>query len=154
MPHSRSPSKLAAGRPLVVEGDVCRESNVAQLLINRRWMQLFGPSTGGGGAAAAPPLLASYRHRSDAEPSKAWEITKNCSVTEVARGTFHLRSDTTTLVAVVAAKFTEVQMVREGCCCLGLLHGVLRLVCWVLCCAGGCGTGSCARCCTGYCAVH
>jgi hypothetical protein len=75
-------------------------------------------------------------------------------VTEVARGTFHLRSDTTTLVAVVAAKFTEVQMVREGCCCLGLLHGVLRLVCWVLCCAGGCGTGSCARCCTGYCAVH
>lgn len=117
-------------------------------------------------------MLASFRHQTDAEPSKLWEITQSCSVTEVGlrwqpepgcremhprrslckravpclapaacsrmpaavrqfcckaavhslalaclqveKGTFHLRVDTSTLVAVIAAKFTSVEMVREA----------------------------------------
>lgn len=112
-------------------------------------------------------MLASFRHQTDAEPSKLWEITNSCSVTEasvaaasaeqcpaawiwtvsavalcsrlaagcacclrgllardlnllglqpqqVERGTFHLRVDTSTLVAVIAAKFTDVEMVRRA----------------------------------------
>ena len=72
MPHWRSPSKTGEGRTLVVEGTVCRESNHVALLVNKRWMQLWGP--GPGGAASEPPLLASYRHQGDAEPSKQWEV--------------------------------------------------------------------------------
>lgn len=33
---------------------------------------------------------------------------------QVEKGTFHLRVDTSTLVAVIAAKFTSVEMVRPG----------------------------------------
>lgn len=53
-----------------------------------------------------------------------------CSVSEVERGTFHLRVDTSTLVAVIAAKFTEVEMVRSGggcgCSCGWVVGGVMR----------------------------
>lgn len=28
-------------------------------------------------------MLASFRHQTDAEPSKLWEITQSCSITEV-----------------------------------------------------------------------
>ncbi|KAI3426288.1 hypothetical protein D9Q98_008661 [Chlorella vulgaris] len=111
MPHYRSPSKLAEGRKLIVEGEVCRESNVAGRLVNKRWMQLFGSAVPTiAGAAVEPPLLASYRSRGDSEPSKLWEITKSCSVSEIEPGTFHLRTETSTLVAVVAGKYREVEM--------------------------------------------
>ncbi len=41
MPHRRSPSKAVGdGRALLVEGLVCRESNVAGGLVNKRWMQV------------------------------------------------------------------------------------------------------------------
>ncbi|KAI7837930.1 hypothetical protein COHA_008236 [Chlorella ohadii] len=112
MPHRRSPSKAVGdGRALLVEGLVCRESNVAGGLVNKRWMQLFGPSPGAANTSTQePPVLASFRHQTDAEPSKLWEITGSCSVTEVEKGTFHLRVDTSTLVAVIAAKFTSVEM--------------------------------------------
>jgi hypothetical protein len=115
MPHYRSPSKLAEGRKLIVEGEVCRESNVAGRLVNKRWMQLFGSAVPTiAGAAVEPPLLASYRSRGDSEPSKLWEITKSCSVSEIEPGTFHLRTETSTLVAVVAGKYREVEMVSWG----------------------------------------
>lgn len=117
MPHYRSPSKMAEGRKLVVEGEVCRESNVAGRLVNKRWMQLFGPSGTG-----EPPLLASFRHRGDSEPSKLWEITRSCSVSEVESGTFNLRSETSTLVAVVAGRYREVEMVSR----LGVLPPLAR----------------------------
>ncbi|PRW45250.1 ENHANCED DISEASE RESISTANCE 2 isoform X2 isoform B [Chlorella sorokiniana] len=118
MPHRRSPSKAVGdGRALLVEGLVCRESNVADRLVNKRWMQLFGPAPGAANTSTLePPVLASFRHQTDAEPSKLWEITQSCSVTEVEKGTFHLRVDTSTLVAVIAAKFTSVEM------CSFLLH--------------------------------
>lgn len=112
--HRRSPSKLAESRRLVLEGLVCRESNVASQLVNKRWMQLYGASLN-----EEPPLLLSFRHRDDAEPTKVWPVTKSCSVTDVAEGIFHLRIDTSTLVAMVAAKYTEVKMVsraRGGVC--------------------------------------
>lgn len=173
MPYRRSPSK--SGHPLLAEGLVCRESNVADRLVNKRWMQLYGAAPGSGvtGAPPEPPFLASFRHQADSEPSKVWEITRSCrwvlagrceltgqqqtracrgaggravgganrqggtrhpalarpsrgpampqpsprmprpcSVTEVERGDFHLRVDTSTLVAVIAAKFTDVSLVR------------------------------------------
>lgn len=106
--HFRSPSKAAEGRTVLVEGVVCRESNVANRLVNKRWMRLL---TGSGGVVSEPPVLASYRHSSDAEPSKVWPITRACSVGDVEVGTFHLRVDTSTLVALVAAKYTDVEMV-------------------------------------------
>ena len=113
--HTRSPSKLAESRRLVVEGDVCRESNVAGRLVNKRWMQLYGAGGAGGGAAQPePPLLASYRHRGDGEPSKLWEVTRSCSVSEVERGTFHLRPEVSTLVAVVAGRYQDVEMVSTA----------------------------------------
>lgn len=68
MSHRRSPSKMGEGRALVVEGAVCRESNHVALLVNKRWMQLWGPGPGG-----EPPMLASFRHEGDVEPSKHWQ---------------------------------------------------------------------------------
>lgn len=71
MPHRRSPSKAVGdGRALLVEGLVCRESNVADRLVNKRWMQvraalpgvLLCPPLGGAGmcfrASAAHPGTA------------------------------------------------------------------------------------------------
>lgn len=126
MPQARSPSKVVEGRQLVVEGVVCRESNHVDLLVNKRWMQLLGPgsSPAGRGGAPEPPVLASFRHRGDAEPSKVWELTRNCSMTDVTAGKFHLRVDTSTLVAIVASKYTEVEMVSEGA-----LNGCVRVYC-------------------------
>lgn len=70
--HRRTPSAMGA---VLVEGEVCRESNVADLLVNKRWMQLLsgGASSGAGSGSAPtePPALASFRHKGDAEPSKA-----------------------------------------------------------------------------------
>lgn len=43
--------------------------------------------------------------------AQVWPITKACSLTDISKGTFHLRVDTSTLVAVVAAKYTSVEMV-------------------------------------------
>ena len=126
MPHRRSPSKLAEGRAVLAEGTVCRESNVADRLVNKRWMQLLGSTHSG---SSDPPVLASFRHGGDAEPSKVWPITRTCSVEAVSKGTFHLRQDTSTLVALVAAKYSEVELVGAG-------HGG----CWASR-AGGAGRG-------------
>lgn len=98
---------------MLAEGVICRESNVADRLVNKRWMQLLAGGPGGSlaGGAPEPPVLASYRHSGDAEPSKVWPITSTCSLSDVEKGTFHLRVDTSTLVALVAAKYTAVEMV-------------------------------------------
>lgn len=74
MPHWRSPSKVAEGRSVLAEGLVCRESNVAERLVNRRWMVLYGPAPGGAMGNVEPPVLASFRHEGDAEPSKLWTV--------------------------------------------------------------------------------
>lgn len=84
MPHWRSPSKGGVGaearQPVLAEALVCRESNVADRLVNKRWMQLLGPAPGSAvtGAPPEPPVLASYRHQGDAEPSKVWRLTRGC----------------------------------------------------------------------------
>lgn len=116
MPHNRSPSKLPESWRLICEGNVWRESNVAGKLVNKRWMQLFGSGAGGGAGPAEPPVLASFRHQKDSEPSKVWEITRNCSISDIGKGAFHLRSETSTLVAVVAGRYEEREMVRHGAC--------------------------------------
>lgn len=111
MPHRQSPSKLAEGRAVVLEGEVCRESNVADKLVNRRWMQLFNGSGGAkGGAPAESAVLASFRHAGDSEPSKVWQLTKACTVEPVSKGTFRLRVDTSILVALVKAKYTPIEL--------------------------------------------
>lgn len=38
------------------------------------------------------------------------QLTRNCTVTDVERGSFHLRVDTSTLVAMLASKYSSVDL--------------------------------------------
>lgn len=99
-----SAAELKSRGTPVIEGPIARESNVAENMVNRRWAQLYH------GFKTEPPVLVSYRRREDAEPSKVWNITRQCTLTQPVERAMKLRVNHSTLVAHVAGLSTPCQM--------------------------------------------
>ena len=99
-----------AGRRVLAEGEVARESAVISGLVNLRHLALYG-----GEGPNEPPILASFRHRGDAHPSKCWALNRQCTLSGVTQGRYRLRdANTNTLYAYASGSYTEMTMVWAG----------------------------------------
>lgn len=86
--------------------------------MNRRYAVLYGSTV-----KDPLPVLASYRRKDDAEPSKCWALKRQCTLSDLHESIMRMRGKST--VAAVVGGGTPVQLVRRTSHCWGRQQGAV-----------------------------